>query len=883
MTNQVSMLTISNSLARELRHQHNEKRNLLHEKVWASPDIIPWSAWLKRCYQSLIDEGLSDFLLLDEHQERLVWEKIIISERDSPFFPSSITASAAMDTWQIINDWNIDLSTNINNFSEETRIFFQWQEKFKLECKDKNFISLSQIPNFLSKMLEIKKFKYENRIELYGFDRVNFSQKKLFEMLQKRNVQINYFQVKKKEGEKIRFTFDDIESEVRAAASWAKIYTEKNPSKRIGVISPQLRKRKKLMERIFTEIHNPLNILPGIEEKPFFQFSIGDPISKNLLISQMLIILKLTAKIKINFKDFSRILRSPFITGNLLEWPQRALLDRIFLEHGMPQLSLTQILEKITEISNSSLAYCPILTEKIRDYKEKIDSFPEYASPALWSNYLSEAIQAIGWPGDGPHTNEQTQLIKRTRDMFSIFSTYSFIKKEMSLSEAVNKLISLCNDINFQKNNKSGIHLLGIHDAVNLNFDAIWILEMNDHNWPSPARPNPLIPYQIQRDLNIPGSSSESEFDFSKKISSKLLSSASLVIISHSINDNRQKRKISSIFEKIPHKKNLSFPIIDSLYVASIDQGEVDNLPQPEPVPPKGSPSGGTKLIEDQAACPFSAVAIHRLQALPLPNLTTSPSPLFIGIMLHELMRRIWGEIKTQSKLKELSSQSMIDLIETSYELIIKEFISQRPDIYTDTFIKLEKKRLLRLIINWLEYEKSRKVDFEILSLEKKEEIQLGKLILKIRSDRIDLIKNQGIAVIDYKSSKYSNVGDWFSDRPSGVQIPLYCIESDKNPTGAVIARINFENMKFLGFSKENQIIPDVDTFKGYGEIKNWDDLLKFWKKSFLSLADEIMSGIADISPKNENDCNVCELQSLCRFQQSDYPIMLSSKKENDN
>ena len=80
MTNQVSMLTISNSLARELRHQHNEERNLLHEKVWASPDIIPWSAWLKRCYQSLIDEGLSDFLLLDEHQERLVWEKIIISD-----------------------------------------------------------------------------------------------------------------------------------------------------------------------------------------------------------------------------------------------------------------------------------------------------------------------------------------------------------------------------------------------------------------------------------------------------------------------------------------------------------------------------------------------------------------------------------------------------------------------------------------------------------------------------------------------------------------------------------------------------------------------------------------------------------------------------------
>ena len=876
------MLTVNNSLARELRYQHGKEKSSLNEKVWTSPDIIPWSAWLKRCFQNLVDEGKSNYLLISRHQEKLLWENIISNDKRDSFFPSSITANNAMETWQLVNDWKINLSLYEEYFSEETYTYFKWQKKFLSICEKENYLTLAQLPKFLENMVENNALNYGQHLKLYGFEKINHAQKDLFEKMQKTCINIEYFSNNTKKSKKLKFSFDDSESEIRAAASWAKNYLKKSKNHHIAIVSPQLKKRRKNIERIFSEVNDPSNILPGKKREPSFQFSTGMSLSSKPCISQLLLCLKLAIKDFIPFSELTILLRSSFISGAKDEWPKRAKLDRIFLENGLPQFSLDQFIEKMTQVPKSSSGYCPIFIKNMKNFRNYIENLPKKASPAIWSNHLFELIKTLGWPGDSPYTDEEYQIIKKLKETFSTFSTLGQIKEEISFSEAVIKLTALCNDTYLQNKNLNNIHVLEMNEAISLDFNAIWLLDMNDHYWPKQASPNPIIPYHIQRKLKIPGSSSEIEYESSKKMSNKILSTASLIIVSYSNNDDGQQRRPSSFFKKIPLTEKIPFPLCDLLYAAGSKRGEVDELPAPESVPPISSPPGGSRLMENQAACPFSAVAIHRLRAAPLPNLGSGTNPMMMGTILHELMKIIWGTIENNEKLEKLDLRAIGGLIESSFQTVMKEFILHRPDIYTETFLNLEKNRLTKLITEWLYLEKKRQKKFYVLSIEKNEEINLGKLFLKIRSDRVDFVENEGEVIIDYKSSKNANIGDWFDDRPSELQIPLYCVENSDNPSAAVIARIHSENMKFIGLSKNHLLIPGVEKFQGNKKISDWDSLLAFWKKTLLSLANEIMAGRADIDPKNENDCNVCELQSLCRFRKNLRPIFYNEEVEND-
>ena len=64
------------------------------------------------------------------------------------------------------------------------------------------------------------------------------------------------------------------------------------------------------------------------------------------------------------------------------------------------------------------------------------------------------------------------------------------------------------------------------------------------------------------------------------------------------------------------------------------------------PVSP-GKVRGGTRVLADQAACPFRAFAKWRLSAEELEEPESGLDPRDRGKLLHALMREIWTRLKS--------------------------------------------------------------------------------------------------------------------------------------------------------------------------------------------------------------------------------------------
>jgi probable DNA repair protein len=256
---------------------------------------------------------------------------------------------------------------------------------------------------------------------------------------------------------------------------------------------------------------------------------------------------------------------------------------------------------------------------------------------------------------------------------------------------------------------------------------------------------------------------------------------------------------------------------------------------------------GGTRVLADQAACPFRAFARWRLGAEPLEEPTAGLDARERGTLLHTLMKEIWSRLKNQASL----SGNVGPAIAQSADIAVKEAGLE------GRFAEVERARLARVAREWLEIEKQR-APFEVTHLEEKKTISIAGLKFQGRLDRMDRLADGGQVLIDYKTGR-ATPNSWDGARPDEPQLPLYSL-NEKQITGVAFARVKTGAMRFMGFSEKKGVIPKVD------EAENLPNLLKTWKQHAEEMAEEFKSGEARVEPKYDlKTCRSCDLQTLCR------------------
>jgi exodeoxyribonuclease-5 len=210
----------------------------------------------------------------------------------------------------------------------------------------------------------------------------------------------------------------------------------------------------------------------------------------------------------------------------------------------------------------------------------------------------------------------------------------------------------------------------------------------------------------------------------------------------------------------------------------------------------------------------------------------------------------------------------------------------------------LERTRLLQLLTEWFKTQEAVRASFEVVSLEQKQSIEHGGIIMSVMLDRIDKVGDD-LVVVDYKTGVSNSVNSWADNRISNPQLPLYVL-TNEDIKGATFAQVARNQCKFKGVTSELDMLPKVKTSviksrNGQAterELGSWHDWRLHWKESLDAVASEVRQGLATVSPM-KSACTHCELTSFCRIgdeqlesnaeEQSEQEVVVSGSNVNTN
>jgi hypothetical protein len=189
--------------------------------------------------------------------------------------------------------------------------------------------------------------------------------------------------------------------------------------------------------------------------------------------------------------------------------------------------------------------------------------------------------------------------------------------------------------------------------------------------------------------------------------------------------------------------------------------------------------------------------------------------------------------------------------------------------------IETERKQLKTALTNWIDVEKKRNHNFEVISTEEKHQISINRIQFNIKIDRIDLIDSNKKIIIDYKTGETESINSLYNiDSLKSLQLPIYaCFSNHKNIDGVVYAKINRKKYTLNGISRV-KLGPYVKfNDKKNPKIRTWEELLTFWHNEINSIASDYLAGKAEVV-FNEDDLKYCKVKSILRipdFKDKDY------------
>jgi probable DNA repair protein len=829
----VTVVTPSLRLARELGREFDDDQAARGLEVWEAADILPLAAFVERCYADALYSGEGGRLpmLLTPAQERELWEDAIRASRwADALLDVPRTAARVMEAWRLAHAWRIAGTLARFQGSEDCRAFAHWAGAYAQRLREEDLIDEATLADLGLKAPKTK------LLVAYAFDILPPQTEELLRRFEHRSCAPG-----RRSGRACRTSFGSPGEELDSAARWARGRLEAGAT-RIGVVVPQLVERRREVVRVFSRVMRPGFPLPGgAREAMPFNVSAGEPLDASPLAALALAILEFSRG-EIDFEAASRLIRSPFLGGADSEYAARAKLDAKLRRTAPATISLPALIARIDG--------CPILRQRL----ESVFALkPRGRTPHDWARHFSSILEAAGFPGERSLDSAEYQTRAKWNETLREFARLAHVRERLDLADAVARLKRLCAEALFQPEQPDApVQVLGLLEAVSLEFDALWVSGLTDDAWPLRAQANPFLPLALQRRAKIPEASAEASLALDRGRTEGWAAAADEVVFSwprrEEDRDLAPSTLLASFEERAPAIPE--FPRYRDLIFASRRLETLRDEQAPR-ITAKAA-RGGTRVLVDQAACPFRAFARHRLRAerleSPVPGLDASGR----GKLLHALMAGIWREAKSSAAL----AQDLAPTIERAAKAAVKELELE------GRFAEIEAARLAKLAGEWLKVERRRE-DFRVAKVEESVEMEIGRLKLKGRIDRLDRLADGTHAVIDYKTGSRVTSRDWLDERPDDAQLPLYAVTAAERVAAVAFAKVRPGEMKFAGLAARKGAIPGVKP------ARNWTALLAGWKKELARLADEFAGGRAAVDPKRGLEtCRNCDLHTLCRVHE---------------
>ncbi|HHH9441271.1 TPA: PD-(D/E)XK nuclease family protein [Pseudomonas aeruginosa] len=867
MNESTLVLTSTERVARYLRLQSALLQSMSGAKAWFNKGHIQTvSSWIENAWLELMPAEQ----LLYPVQELAVVKGLA---DQSGLMPATLISSMATSrrigsAYSQALKYRIPMDQDRFRFKRELEVFWHIQESLRRECESHGVVFRAQLPELLRRAVQDGEVKLPAKIIIVGILEMNPAEKALFDAIAARGAEVVAVEMCEAPTKPKLVKANNQGDEFGLVAEW--VNKQLSPyvetplaAPQLAILVPDIRSYQAPLIEALSLHSSPASLIPGesdADSRTPWDISSGATLGSRPMIRAAMDILSITPK-EADTEAFSRVLRSPWIAGDVGEGNSRALVDIWLRENMGLAMGGEDFLRAIgvfkgDAIPDFRMRFASMLAAQVNGDSKRY--------PSQWAELFAQTLSGMGWPGSKELDSANFQTLKAWDEALALFRTLDTQLGRVEYARGYMWLREIVDTRQFQPriSHVAPVSILGYEDAIGLQFDAVWIIGASSTVLPARVDPSPFLPVDLQIAAGIPEASSEGTLEHASKVVAALLSVSPDVTVScPAHNDKGAAVSPSELMGAWP----AATPTVQSQGVF-VDQllGYLDRSQVvPECVGPVSDAElawikGGVRIFKDYAEAPFLSFARNRLRAEMFPEPVIGLDPRIQGTMIHLVLELFWTDVKTSKALKAMSFDELTDKIRGSVAQASEQLLNKLIWRYGKRVIALERMRLESLVLDWLHLEMKRTHEFVVLGFEEPHEISVGLVNITVKVDRRDRVflsedeTTYRDVVIDYKSGATMRMQSLNADTLTEPQLPIYATKIDfksegvKRIDGVVLAQVN---SKSLGFHTRSNFTDSLAPKSGKGSgVDNegaWEGQCDAWTNSLDEMSIGFTNGTA--------------------------------------
>lgn len=872
-----TVLTPSVRVARELQREFDAARRSEGLVAWQPARVMSWRGWAASVWAGATVTGAAGATLLNELQERVLWERVLERGEDLGLQSAGAVARLCSSAMGLLGSWDLrdEFSRAASAEGSDAAAFARWYGEFTATCQRERLLPGSHLDAELAGMFRGARVPVEAEYVLYGFDALTPAQTAVVDGLRAGGASVESAWAAAEHALPVLFRCDDAEAEVAACCRWAAEVLEAAPSARIVLVVPDLQECRLELERGLRAAVAPwLQDVTASHRGAPFEFSVRRSLAQLPMIAEVLRLLRWLAG-PVSFEEAGAVLRSASLRlcasaeqgAELEAW---TLLDTKAARTGASlrgELGLREAAEVVWKGS-------PDTANRLRGLAAAAERTLRGAHTcAAFADRVRGLLPLAGWPPEG-QDSEEFQAVARWDEVLDRVASLDLFGGRMSFAAWVERVAAAAGDTVFAPENTGApIQVLTVAEAAGIACDYLWFLHAEERTWPLRREPHPLLPRGLQRSLGMPGADAAADEAAAEATMLRCVASAGSVRFSYAAHGAAGETRPSPMIARMAGDEVVAAAaeaIAAPAVVLDVVREETALPALPE------AATGGVSVIQSQGQCGFRAFAERRLQMGEMQAIDAGLSPAERGEQVHAVLQAFWAACRTQDQLRTWTKEVLSD--GTTYrDGVLRRCIAgvlpaSPADAWDAAYLDVQEKRLFRLLSDWLDTELLR-TPFTVAEMEfGVPAAQVGPLLLTMRVDRIDRVETADGPVsvlIDYKTGEAERAG-WFGDRPDAPQLPVYAIAggiADVRGIAFGRVRVGKKGMDFQEMLADRSLLGIGSTRRNEPDF---DERMAEWQRDLTALAEAFARGDAAVEPKDYmTTCKGCASRLLCRVDVS--------------
>lgn len=871
------VVTPGERLAREIAIRFDAEQRRRGIEVWPTPRVLSWNAWLDRLWLAALagDAFRRPPALVAPAVATELWQSVIDESR-APLLSARGAARGVARAWHKFHGWRSSADERLPGDASggtDCDAFLRWCTAYRGRLDELAAVDRAGLPDLLAAHADRRWLADMPRIVLHAFDAPTPQQERLVAALRTAGVAFERSAGPASAGTlRERGVFASPRDELAHALAAARRTVESNAASQVAVIVADLEERREAVEALAEEVLCPELLERYRPDSPRpYAISLGRALAAAPIVAAALDLVALGCGGSVDSLRVARVLRTPYLIDAEAHGAARAAIELRWRQSSRRRVEFVDAVAALREVD-------PALAERWA-----VASRPATSArlPREWARAWSGWLADLGWPGSRPLSSDEWQARDAWTRLLGVFAALGSVTGRVTADAGLARLSELAGEQLFQPQAPiPPIRIVGIEEALGLEFDAAWLVGFDDERWPPHSRPDPWLPLGWQRLRGIPDATPAAVLDRTRRITAALVAIAPRVTASHASSVDGSERGVSPLFASWPELREPTAVRTRSL--ALWESRCVEEVPDRKapPVARGSSLRGGANLIESQSTCPFQAFARHRLGVERMPAMSEGISARERGTLLHAALAAFWVETESSSALAALAPAALSARIEAAAVAGIGKLDRATRAALPALIVDGERRRLATTLDAWIERCERPRPPFRVVAYERAVAAVIEGIELRFRIDRIDAFPSGEWAIVDYKSGNVVEPRRWFDPRPRGTQLAAYALaapalEADAAtppPIGALaFAQVKAGEFRVSGIACNTTSWPQLeDAAAARGQPTSWDDALRALTGGVEALTREIRGGHAAVSPRDANACRSCDLHSLCRIRDLD-------------